>query len=168
MTKIKTQPMRAKTKGAGAGPTKAIHRILVVDDDPFFCHRNAEVLIRHGYEVNAAENAEVGWEELQLNHYHLLITESELPNLKGVELVKKLRSARMFLPVIMATEKLPPAGTARLFRLRPVMTLLKPYTAGEFLSAVNVILAARRPAGRKTAPPNRPSPPVVKLRPGGF
>ena len=78
-------------------------------DAPFFCHRNAEVLIRQGYEVNAAEDGGVGWEELQLNHYHLVITERDLPGLDGMEMVRKLRSARLAMLVIVTTKKLPAA-----------------------------------------------------------
>jgi len=69
MKKAKIKSAVAKPRSASTGAAKPIQRILVVDDDPFFCHRNAEVLIRHGYQVNAAECGEVGWEELQINQY---------------------------------------------------------------------------------------------------
>jgi len=148
----KNQVSPAAARAALPPPTKPIQRILVVDDDPFFCHRNAEVLIRHGYEVNATADAEVGWQELQANCYQLLITENELPSLTGLELVKKLRSARMTLPVIVATEKVPVAQAARHLRLHPVVTLLKPYTIAEFLDAVRVVLGVSNPAGEASVP----------------
>jgi DNA-binding response OmpR family regulator len=109
-------------------------------DAPFFCHRNAEVLIRQGYEVNAAEDGGVGWEELQLNHYHLVITERDLPGLDGMEMVRKLRSARLAMLVIVTTKKLPAARATRHALLQPMVTLLKPYTITELLDAVRVVL----------------------------
>ena len=155
----------AETKAVVPRPTKPIQRILVVDDDPFFCHRNAEVLIRHGYEVNATEDAEAGWVELQANRYHLLITENELPSLTGLELVKKLRSARMALPVIVATEKVPVAQAARHLRLHPVVTLLKPYTIAEFMDAVRVVLGVTNDNSEATIPANcQGYPPADGLR----
>ncbi len=112
----------------------------MVDDDPFFCHRNAEELIQQGYEVNAAEDGARGWEELQVNRYHLLITENELPKLTGMELIQKLRFAHMRLPVIIVTDKSPPMAEARRRRLHPVATLLKPYTLADFIETVKVVL----------------------------
>lgn len=146
-------------------PANPVRRILVVDDDPFFRHRNAEVLIRHGYEVNAAEDGGAGWEELQANQYHLVITESELPCLAGIELVRKLRSARLALPVIVASETLPSAQAARHLHLHPMLTLLKPYTTNEFLDAVRVVLGATPIEAEEPAPPGRHSrQPVIGLR----
>ena len=124
-------------------PAHAIHRILVVDDDPFLCHRNAEMLIRHGYVVNAAENGALGWQELQANHYHLLITENDLPKLTGVQLIQKVRFARMALPVIIASEKSPQVAVTRQLRLNPVVTLLKPYTLADFIETVKFVLLGR-------------------------
>jgi len=154
MNNVKIKSTIAKAGSLSPVFSKPIQRILVVDDDPFFCHRNAEVLIRHGYQVNAAESGEVGWEELQINRYNLLITENELPSLTGVELLKKLRSARILLPVIMATKQMSRPQATRLLRLHPVVTLLKPYTIEEFLSAVKVVLATHAAAdeGIKSLP----------------
>ncbi len=123
-----------------SGQARPAHRILVVDDDPFLCHRNAEILIRHGYVVNAAENGALGWQELQTNNYHLLITESELPQLTGMELIQKLRSARITLPVIIATDKSPKLAVDRRLRLNPLFTLLKPYTLPDFIETVKIVL----------------------------
>jgi hypothetical protein len=39
--------------------TNPPHRILVVNHDPYICHLSAEVLIRNGYEVNAAEELRI-------------------------------------------------------------------------------------------------------------
>jgi DNA-binding response OmpR family regulator len=161
-------PLPAVTAGgAHSCPANPVRRILVVDDDPFFRHRNAEVLIRHGYDVNAAEDGGAGWEELQANQYHLVITESELPSMPGIELVRKLRSARLAVPVIVASEKLPAAQAARHIHihLHPMLTLLKPYTIEEFLDAVRVVLGATQIEAEEPIPQNRPSrQPVIGLR----
>jgi len=140
MHKGKNPPADVKSGTPLSVQAHPAQRILVVDDDPFFCHRNAEMLGRQGYVVNAVENGALGWQELQANHYHLLITENEVPHLTGIELIQKLRSARMALPVIIATNKSPGMAVARRLRLNPVFTLLKPYTLVDFIEAVNVAL----------------------------
>jgi DNA-binding response OmpR family regulator len=140
MEKNKISPAGLAAGAARPCQASPTPRILVVDDDPYFCHRNADVLIRHGYEVNAAEDGALGWAELQANRYQLLITENELPRLTGLELIQKLRSAHMTMPVLFATDKPPKLAVARRLRLNPVVTLLKPYTLAEFIATVKVAL----------------------------
>ena len=122
--------------------TSPIHRILVVDGDPYICHLNAEVLIRHGYEVNAAEDGATAWEEIQANSYNLLIADQKIPKVSGVELLKKIHAARMALPVIMATKTLPTQKFSQLPWLQPATILRKPYTFERLLGTVKNVLYA--------------------------
>src|ERR1022692_393627 len=85
------------------GQKRPPYRILVVEDDPGILSLNTEMLIRSGYHVDAAVNGAVAWDALQLNSYDLLITDHNMPEMSGVELLKKLHAVRMNLPVIMAT-----------------------------------------------------------------
>ena len=47
----------------------------MVDDDTGIRHLGTEVLIRHGYQVDAAEDHTAGWKALQSHTYDLLITD---------------------------------------------------------------------------------------------
>ena len=123
-------------------PTNSPRRILVVDDDPYLCHLSAEVLIRHAYEVNAAGDGTAAWEELNANRYDLLISDNTMPRLTGVELVRKLRSARMALPVIMATTgRLPAEALAQNPPLQLAAMLPKPFSIVELLETVKKVLS---------------------------
>jgi DNA-binding response OmpR family regulator len=133
-------------------------RILVVDDDSDIRLLNAEVLKRSGYEVDTAEDGEAGWKALHAvsyapDSYDLLITDNDMPGLSGLDLVKKLRAARMELPVIMATGTLPPQELARNPWLQPAATLLKPYTIEELLGTVREVLRVNDSAFSEIAPP---------------
>jgi len=79
----------------------------VVEDNRDLRQLNAGMLIHSGYAVEVAEDGAAAWEALQANRYDLLITDNNMPRLTGIELLKKLRSARMGLPVIMATGTVP-------------------------------------------------------------
>ena len=114
--------------------------ILVVDDDLFLRRLNIKVLVSSGYEVDAAADGAVAWQALNTDSYDLLITENNLPKASGVEVLKKLRAARMVLPVIMATETLPKEEFTLYPWLQPAATLLKPYTSEEMLSMVKKVL----------------------------
>ncbi len=116
--------------------------ILVVDDDICIRQINTEVLIHFGYQVDAAEDGAAGWEALQTNRYDLLITDHNMPRLTGLELVRKLRSAGMTLPVIMATGTSPTLELGRSPWLEPVATLAKPYATDQLLDTVKDVLHA--------------------------
>ena len=75
----------------------------------------------------------------------LLITEHDLPRLTGVELVRKLRAARMALPVVMAAGRLPTHQLARNPSLQFAAMLLKPFGVDELLDTVKKVLCRPRP-----------------------
>jgi DNA-binding response OmpR family regulator len=116
------------------------HRILVVDEDSDLCRLYADVLALPGCRVDAAEDGAAGWEALQVNNYNLLITEHSLPKLTGVELVRKLRAARMAVPVVMAAIRLPTYELARNPSLQLAATLVKPFTVDALLDTVKNVL----------------------------
>ena len=143
-------------ESAGASvqcPTKSRHRILVVDDDSDLRLLYAEVLARPGYHVDAAEDGAAGWEALQANNYNLLITEHSLPRLTGVELVRKLRAARMAVPVVMAAVRLPTQELAQNPPLQLAALLSKPFYISELLQTVRAVLRATDSSGGQIAPP---------------
>jgi CheY-like chemotaxis protein len=84
--------------------TSPPRRILVVEDDSVIRRLNAEVLTRSGYQVNTVEDGAAAWNALVGDGYDLMITDNMMPTLTGEELLKKLRAARMAVPVIMARE----------------------------------------------------------------
>jgi DNA-binding response OmpR family regulator len=114
--------------------------ILVAEDDVFFRRLNTQVLSRSGYEVDAAADGAAAWLALNTESYDLLITDNNMPMVSGVELLKKLRAARMALPVIMATGAWPKEEFARAPWLQPAATLRKPYTGTEMLRTVKRVL----------------------------
>jgi two-component system response regulator TctD len=129
----------AKPEGNLANPP---HRILVVADDRDLRRINAMVLTHAGYAVDMAEDGAAAWEALQANRYELVITDNNMPRLTGIELLKKLRSARMELPVIMATGTLPTQELAQNPWLEPVAMLAKPYATDRLLDTVKDVLRA--------------------------
>ena len=134
------------------GQTNASSRILVVDDDNEILRLSAGALALFGYRVDAAKDSAAAWRALLANNYDLLITDNNMPTLSGVELVKKLRSARMTLPVILASGRLPTEELDRNPWLQLAATLVKPFSSGQFLETVRaVLLAADNTRGRAAA-----------------
>ena len=124
-------------------------RILVVEDDVFLRGCNADVLVRSGYEVDTAEDGAAAWEALQVNSHNLLITDNNMPRLSGVELVKKMRTAHMTLPAVLASGLMPKKELARYPWLQFAATLQKPFTGDTLVSTVMLVLLAAETAGAR-------------------
>ena len=86
--------------------------------------------------LKAPRTAPPGWEALQNNSYDLVITDNKMPRMTGIEMIEKLRSATMTLPVIMATRYLPTHEFVRRPWLKPDAALERPFSNDELLAAV--------------------------------
>ena len=115
-------------------------RILVVEDEVEIRHLIVRKLRRSGFEVDEAENGVFAWSYLQVYDYDLMITDNSMPKMTGLELLAKLRAARIVLPVIMATGVPPAKEFAESPWLIPEATLTKPYTLDELLETVRKVL----------------------------
>jgi CheY-like chemotaxis protein len=131
---------------AARSPAPASKRILVVEDDEAIRQLNAKVLARSGYQVDAVEDGLAGWHALHAKAFDLLITDHDMPGLTGVELVKRVRLAHMFLPVILATGALPTEELAQHPWLQIAATLQKPYSPHELLETVQTAIHLRTAA----------------------
>ena len=152
--KVNKMPQTEEIDGAPVQcPTKTPHRILIVENEPDLRRLNAEVLESSGYQVDIAEDGQAGWKALHATRhapesYALLITGYDMPGLAGLELVKKVRAARMALPVIMATRTLPPKELMNLYPwLQPAAALVKPYSTEQLLGTVEDVLRTADIAG---------------------
>ena len=115
-------------------------RILLVDDEMLIRKLCTRVLRDFGYQTETANDGAAAWKALQANVYDLLITDNNMPKVSGVELDKKVRSARMALPVILVSGNLPTGELDRNPWLRPVATLAKPFAGEELLGTVERVL----------------------------
>jgi CheY-like chemotaxis protein len=122
--------------------TNLFHSVLIVEDNELIRRVNADVLIRSGYEVNVADDGAVAWDALQSNHYDLLVTDNDMPELSGVDLLYKLQAARKALPVVLASGTMPEEKLKLHPGLHIDATLLKPYTSDEFLATVRKVIRA--------------------------
>ena len=120
---------------------KGLGRILMVDDDESLRYLVTEVLIRAGYEVDAAENGARAWKALNLKSYDLLITDQDMPEMTGLQLIAKLRSAGFALPVVFASGRLASDLMAKSEWFGFAATVLpKPFTLDELIRTVRELM----------------------------
>jgi len=120
--------------------TNLHQRILVVDDDQDVRQLSVDVLIDAGYDVEGVKDGVAGWETLRAHGYDLVITDNKMPRMTGIEMIEKLRSARIAVPIIMATGNLPTYEFARKPWLKPDATLQRPFSNDDLLETVKSVL----------------------------
>jgi DNA-binding NtrC family response regulator len=78
-------------------------KILVVDDDPLVCESLKELLLLEGYAVDTAPDGEAAVTKVKADHFHLIISDIQMPGLNGMELLKELKGVEPDAPVIFIT-----------------------------------------------------------------
>ena len=77
--------------------------ILIADDSPSIRKFVSFALSASGYEIVSAGDGMEALEKLPKEHVNLIITDLNMPNLDGFELIKSIRSSQEFkeIPIII-------------------------------------------------------------------
>ena len=78
-------------------------RVLVVDDDPETLALLREILVKEGYGVSTAEDANAALREATLEEPDVVITDIQMPGMDGVALLGELRTRFPKTLIILAT-----------------------------------------------------------------
>lgn len=135
-------------------PTKG--RILIVAKDEDLRAAIRDTLETAGsYSVGLAENFEEALSEILLNDFDLILTEAELPDLSGMDLLAVVGGLRPNAKVIVIDDDLSAKSAVAVFRLGAVDYLYKPLNMTFLLMQVERQLEA----SRRPKPPAEPVPP---------
>ncbi len=89
-----------------AGPvlsSPAMQRLLIVDDERSMRELLQHVLEREGYHVETAENGRVALDRMKERPFDLVISDIQMPDMTGIELLENVRSSSPETVVIMIT-----------------------------------------------------------------
>jgi len=80
-----------------------VHKILVVDDEEIIRDSLCYILEKEGYDVDKAENGKIAYDKMIANHFDLVITDIEMPVMRGTELLEKIKTLNVQTSVIVIT-----------------------------------------------------------------
>ena len=114
-------------------------KILVVDDSRVSRYRTAALLKRRGYQVLEAEDGVVGRQVAEKEHVQLVITDYNMPEADGFELVKNLRQThgKDVMSIIGLSSEDDSAVSAGFLKLGANDFLKKPFSVEEFFCRVS-------------------------------
>jgi len=118
-------------------------RILIVEDEEHLARLVAEVLGREGYAAETASDGRTALARALVEPFDLLVVDWMLPDLDGVQVVKRLRAAEVGVPVLMLTARAQVEDRVEGLDAGADDYLPKPFAFAELLARVRAL--ARRP-----------------------
>ncbi|TDU28603.1 two-component system response regulator AtoC [Panacagrimonas perspica] len=119
-------------------------RVLIVDDEPNMRRVLEIMLARRGYRTLAAADGLEAWERVQEGGIDLVVSDLRMPRLDGIELLRRLREAKLDVPLILMTAHGSLDSAVEALRLGACDYLLRPFDVEALELAVNRVFASRR------------------------
>lgn len=133
-------------------------RILLVEDEELLRGCLRMMLELEGHRVTEAGNGAEALSLFSIGEFDLVITDFEMPVMKGNNLALRLKLLAPSLPILMITG----SAKARRDDENPVDALLdKPFTVSELHCALGKLLSARPEPAQTSAVPTLESPSVT-------
>jgi DNA-binding response OmpR family regulator len=117
-----------------------MQRILVIDDDPAITSVLKRGLSYEGFAVDIAGNGAQGLGIARERVPDLVILDIMMPEMDGLEVLRRLRSADAQLPVLMLTAKDAPTDQIQGLEGGADDYVIKPFTFGVLLARVHALL----------------------------
>jgi two-component system response regulator MprA len=115
-------------------------RVLVVDDEPAVRDSLTRTLRFEGYEVAEAADGVDALAVVQSGHPDLLVLDVMMPRMDGLETCRRLRSAQIYVPVLMLTARDSVGDRVSGLDAGADDYLVKPFALQELLARVRALL----------------------------
>lgn len=76
-------------------------KLLIIEDDDITRTKMAQIMEREGFEVLIAEDGKAGVNTFIKESPNIVITDFSMPNMKGIEVLKKIRKISMYTPIFL-------------------------------------------------------------------
>ncbi|WOH36090.1 response regulator transcription factor [Thalassotalea fonticola] len=115
-------------------------KILLIEDDLTIANFVINGMKQAGFVVEHAEEGRKGWQLAQNNSYDLGIFDIMLPNLNGLEIIKRVRENKIEMPIIILSAKRSLDDKVRGLQDGADDYLTKPFSFSELLARVQALL----------------------------
>lgn len=115
-------------------------RLLVVDDDENTLAVVNEALVKEGYSVVTATSATEALGLIKTVRPHLVITDHDMPELNGLEMLKQLRQEKNYVTLIFMSGRSDSQLISQALRTGADDFIRKPFRFDEFLARVEAAL----------------------------
>jgi putative two-component system response regulator len=120
------------------------NRILIVDDDAMICSILERKLTEEGYSCRTANNGEEALSLFYKEGFSLIISDIKMPEMDGIELLKRVKAVNPKMMVIMITAYLEIDLAVIAMRLGAYDLILKPFDLALVIHSVSKALEKKR------------------------
>jgi len=120
-------------------------RLLVIEDEPDLRAGLAHNLALDGYEVEVADDGRTGLARAQQGSYSLILLDLMLPQLSGVEVLRRLRAEGRNTPVIILSAKGQDTDKVTGLELGADDYVTKPFGIAELTARIRAVLRRTEP-----------------------
>ena len=132
-----------------------MHRILVVEDTPFYAEALQRTLALEGHQVLLARRAQEALVRARADTPDLVLLDLGLPDKDGYHVLRELRNRGFEAPVLILSARSLETDKVEGFRLGADDYVTKPFGALELLARISALLRrAHRPAAAPATPTN--------------
>ena len=142
-------------------------KALYAEDEAGIRQNVTETLELFFMEVMAVDNGQAVLDEMQINHYDVLILDISMPGLDGLEAVKAIRETNTTIPIIILSAHTDQAYLWRAVELKITRYLAKPHTREMLMDALEQAALELLQHNHPDHHPLRPHRPGVPLAGGG-
>lgn len=125
-------------------PANTAMRILVVDDFSTMRRIIKNILRQLGFtNVVEADDGNTAWETLNKDRIDFIISDWNMPNMTGIELLRKVRASEEFgtLPFLMVTAEAQQENIIEAVQAKVSNYIVKPFTAETMKQKIDRIFA---------------------------
>ena len=120
-------------------------RILVVEDEKKVADDLATALKAHGHIIEQASDGETAWFLGDTENYDLVVLDLGLPKLDGTQVLKRWRSNKRVMPILVLTARDSWSEKVELIDAGADDYLTKPFQVEELLARVRALLRRQTP-----------------------
>ena len=117
-----------------------MQKILIVDDDPELVRTVQTHLQNAGYQVSWVGDGNAALSTIERNRFDLLILDVVLPNMRGFDLCKEIRSVLPTIPILFLSGQSDPIDKILGLELGADDYLTKPFAPQELIARIRAIL----------------------------
>jgi len=116
-------------------------RILVIDDEEEVCKLLEDFLTREGFQVTTALSAKEGLEKLQQEKIEVILLDIKMPEMDGIEAIKRIRELNKTVGIIMTTAVMDQKVAEEAIKLGASEYILKPFDLNYLKNSLLVKIA---------------------------
>jgi two-component system, OmpR family, KDP operon response regulator KdpE len=126
-------------------------RVLVVDDEPAIRRMLTAALEPSGFVISQIDNGTAALDAVRRNDTDLLLLDLGLPDLNGLEVIRRIRFAGSAIPIIVLSSRADEGGKVEAFDQGADDYLTKPFGIEELLARIRALQRYRlQPQAQQT------------------